>query len=87
MNTPSMGRIVSAVGFRATINGTDTCPAMITRVWGEVDGVWTVNATLFPDTGSPLPLTSLRLFAEEAPAREALGAGPTVTTLHWPARV
>jgi hypothetical protein len=87
MNTATMGQIVSAVGFRATMNGTDTCPAMITRVWGEQDGVWTVNATLFPDTAAPISVTSVKLYSDEAAAREALTAHSTVTSLHWPERI
>lgn len=85
--TPRQGNIVPAVGFRATMNGTDTCPAIITRVWGEQEGVWTVNATLFPDTAAPIPVTSVKLYQDEAAARESLGAHATVTALHWPARV
>jgi len=88
MNTATQGRIVSAVGFRATMNGTDTAPALLTRVWGEPaeDGSVTVNATVFPDTGSPVSITSAKLWPDEEAARASL-AHTTMTALYWPARV
>lgn len=86
MGTPTVGRIVLAVGFRATLNGTDTAPALLTRVWGEGDEYWTVNATVFPDTGSPISITSARLYKDGDAARESI-QHPTTTALYWPPRV
>lgn len=85
--TPDQGRIVMAVGFRATMNGTDTAPAMVTRVWGEEapDGSVTVNATVFPDTGSPVCISSAKLWHTEDAARESL-QHETMTALYWPPR-
>lgn len=84
--TPSLGRIVLAVGGPAVGNGSDTAPAVITRVWGaHPDGGWTVNMTVFPDAGiSPaVPATSARLFDTEDEARTYLPA----TAAYWPPRV
>ncbi len=76
-----------AVGFRAAMNGTDEAPALITRVWSETeDGATTVNATVFPDTGSPVNVTSVKLWPDEAAARASL-AHSTTTALYWPERV
>jgi hypothetical protein len=84
---PSICRIVTAVGFRARSNGTDVCPAVITRVWGEKeDGTWTVNATLFRDNAAPQAVSSVSLWPDEESARGALSAAENVTALHWPAR-
>jgi hypothetical protein len=84
---PSLGRIVLAVGTQATSNGTDVAPALITRVWGEnPDGSWTVNMTVFPDAGSPVNATSVKVFADEEAARAALPF-PTATAAYWPPRV
>lgn len=85
---PSIGRIVTAVGFKARSNGTDEAPAMITRVWGQrEDGVWTVNATLFPDNKDPQLITSVLLYPSPDAARETYAANEQTTALHWPERV
>jgi hypothetical protein len=88
MTAPSVGRIVLAVGFRATMNGTDTAPALLTRTWGDAgpDGAFTVNATVFPDTGSAVCITSAKLWPDEEAARASLQHG-TMTALYWPPRV
>lgn len=84
---PSAGRIVLAVGAQAAGNGSDVAPALITRTWGEnEDGSWTVNMTVFPDAGSPVSATSVKLFADEEMAREAL-VFSTSTAAYWPPRV
>lgn len=86
---PTPGRIVMAVGFLARSNGTDTCPAIITRVWGQApDGGWTVNATIFRDNAAPNHATSVTLYHDEPAARLKLDGQPyeTLTVLHWPAR-
>lgn len=85
--TPSIGRIVTAVGFLARSNGTDVAPAMITRTWGQhEDGTWTVNVTIFRDNAAENYATSVRLFDTEDEARASL-QHETGTALHWPARV
>jgi len=85
---PSPARVVLAVGGKAEYNGTDTCPAVITRVWGENDnGSWTVNARLLPDASNETPaVTSVYLHENEEAARATL-THPTTVALYWPARV
>lgn len=83
---PSKGCIVLAVGAAATSNGSDEAPAIITRVWNEVDGRWCVNATVFPDYAQPKLITSAYLHNDEEKAREAL-RHESMTALYWPPRV
>lgn len=84
---PSIGRIVTAVGFLARSNGTDEAPAIITRVWGErPDGGWTVNATIFRDNAAENYASSVLLFEDADVARAHL-QHEQATALHWPARV
>lgn len=86
--TPTIGRIVTAVGLLARSNGTDECPAMITRVWSQrEDGAWLVNATLFRDAASENYATSVYLFFDGEAARTVLAENEHATALHWPARV
>jgi hypothetical protein len=77
--------MLMAVGFRATMNGSDTAPALITRVWGSnaEDGSVTVNATVFPDTGSPIAVTSVKAWPDEEEARGSLQHS-TATAIYWP---
>lgn len=86
---PSPVRMVLAVGGKATSNGTDTAPAVITRVWNDqpgADGAWLVNATVFPDCGDPALASSAYLHADEASARASL-THESQTALYWPPRV
>jgi hypothetical protein len=86
--TPTVGRIVLAVGFKAQANGTDVAPAIITRVWSQRDdGAWCVNAKLFRDASSCEDVTSAYLFDDEEAARSNNESHETTTSLHWPARV
>lgn len=86
MQKPSPARIVLAVGAKAQSNGTDTAPAIITRVWSEKDDVWLVNATVLPDATDPVVATSVYLYADEEAARGSLQNEYT-TALYWPPRV
>lgn len=69
---PSIARAVIVLGIHS--NGTDTQPAVITRVWGE-GGIDTrdkpvmVNVTVFPDVGEPFAQGSIHLYETEAAAR------------------
>lgn len=83
MSAVRMGHIVAAVGFRATMNGSDTAPALVTRVWGgpAEDGSVTVNATVFPDTGSAVSITSAKVWPDEEAARASL-QHETMTALY-----
>lgn len=49
---PSLGRTIITLGV-VNSNGTDECPAIITRVWSDKDPAngapVCVNATVFPD--------------------------------------
>jgi hypothetical protein len=86
---PSVCRIIKAMGPRARNNGADQCPGIITRVWStepDADGAWLINATLFPDTGSANPATSIKLYADEPAARAALEANVHATVAFWPPR-
>lgn len=86
--TPSIGRIVIAVGGVARSNGTDVAPAIITRTWNEQpDGSWIVNVHVFPDAGIEQNATSLKLWPDEDSARQALDGQPlSVYAAFWPAR-
>lgn len=86
MQTPSKGRIVIAQIDPNFNNGDDTCPAVVTQVWGQalgtVDG-WTVNLRLIPDSSqAPIWKTSSTLFESE---EEARGFG--LSGCFWPPRV
>jgi hypothetical protein len=100
MTTPTPGGIVTLRGLYARSNGADECPAMITRVWGEVDGEqgpegWSINATAFPDAKMPQPATSVRLCVDRAAADAYVAAmaargvaNPAdISVAHWPDRV
>lgn len=84
---PSAGHIVLAVGGKAEANGSDTCPAVITRVWSERDGAWLTNARLLPDASNESPaVMSVYLFDDEQAARDSR-QHETATALYWPPRV
>jgi hypothetical protein len=55
-------------------NGTREHPAVVTRVWGDVDtkdGPVTVNLTMFPDGGGePQFFSSIQLFNDRATAHK-----------------
>ena len=90
--TPSPSRIVMLKGARVATNGTDRCPAIVTRVWGtepSTDGSWTLNTTAFPDAAPSHAVTSVKLFVDEAAADAYLDTcGPEYrpTVAFWPAR-
>ncbi len=87
MQTPSPARTVLAVGGKAKSNGAEVAPAVITRVWSQRDETsWLVNATLLPDCGAPVVVTSVYLFEDEQAARDSL-QHETATALYWPPRV
>lgn len=88
MQTPTQGRTVMAVGHLAAANGTDTCPAVITRVWSErEDGAWCTNATVLPDAEDATRRAwSTYLHENEEAARASL-THPEMTALYWPERV
>lgn len=79
MQKPSVGSFVHVRGTAVERNGTDVAPAVITRVWNDE----LVNLTAFPDEGSPLRLTSVRL-AESA---DAATPEQCPTLAYWPPRV
>lgn len=85
---PTPGRIVLAVGNLARANGTDTAPAIITRVWPNAspdESPWCTNVTIFRDADEPQPATSVYVHANEEAARGALASGAS-TALYWPPR-
>lgn len=86
MPKPTVGRSVLVLGGPAVSNGTDIAPGVITRVWSED----TVNVTVYPDgRNESRACTSVRLYRDEAAAREAHAAvGPEATATarfaYWP---
>lgn len=67
MITPSLGRIILVNVQPVTNNGSDTAPAVITRVWSDT----MVNVRVLLDTSTNPPnLTSVTLY----PTREDLDA-------------
>lgn len=88
MQTPSLGRVVLAVGGKACANGSDTAPAVITRVWSpdEERQRWCVNVTVLPDCADPIQAPSSYLYADEESARASL-SHESMTALFWPPRV
>lgn len=78
---PSLGRIVLADVDPAQNNGSETAPAVITRVWNDLpDGRWIVNVRVLVDSDAvPLFLSSVYLHAQEPDER-----GHSVW---WPPRV
>ena len=83
MQKPSKGRIVIAQASPEGNNGDDTCPAVVTRVWGErPDGSWAINLKTLKDGPVDEWKTSVVLFDTEEDAR-AYGLGGCF----WPPRV
>jgi len=81
---PSIGRIV-LVRTMQWFNGSNVHPAMITRVWMDVDtetDVAMVNLQVLPDCAPPYCLTSVSLF--DTPEQAMAGVGDTA---FWPPRV
>jgi len=74
---PTIGRIVIALVDPSRNNGTDVCPAIITRVWGPT----MVNVKTLNDSLANEWLTSVTLFDTEDEAREH---GPH--SCFWPPR-
>lgn len=85
MQTPSLARMVLAIVNPSGNNGSDVCPAVITRVWGaHPSGGWTVNLRTVKDgSGTDEWLTSRLLFDTEELARDLGGHG----ACFWPPRV
>lgn len=93
MQKASPGRTVMVIGGPARSNGTDTAPAVITRVWGigyPGNGVACpmVNATVLPDNSHQTrAVTSISLYADEKTARDNLGDDLDAAVAHWPTMV
>lgn len=87
--TPSVARIVMAMGPRARGNGAQEAPAIITRVWSgpNENGAWLVNAMIFLDAGNANPATSVYIYADRKAAEEAIAKNEHATVLFWPERV
>jgi len=93
---PTQARIVIAKGGAARSNGSETAPAIITRVWDQnlpMD-YWNVNVTVFPDAAAPVVVTSARLYYDVEAADAAVKAmqetsawHESMTVLYWPPRV
>jgi hypothetical protein len=80
---PSLGRIVIAFVHPTKNNGTDVCPAVITRVWGDN----TVNIRTLNDSNNLEWKTSVRLFDTEEEARAMDFIGDVPLACFWPSRV
>lgn len=84
MTKPAIGRIVHLVGTHADSNGADVAPAIITRVWSDE----MINVCVFPDSGTPHNVTSVKLVADEAAARALSDGLPyKQNAAFWPSRV
>ncbi len=83
---PSLARMVLALVDPIGNNGSDTCPAVITRVGSEnADGSWIVNIKTIKDGKVDEWLTSVYLFETAEQARAASKAG--ASACFWPPRV
>lgn len=85
MPKPTVGRSVLVLGGPAVSNGTDVAPGVITRVWSDE----MVNVTIHPDySNQPRCCSSVRLYPNEAAAREAHDSAPngagTTPYAYWP---
>ncbi len=76
---PSIGRIVIAFVDPLRNNGSDVCPAVITRVWSDT----MVNVRTLNDSENLEWKTSITLFENEGQAR----ASGNNHSCFWPARV
>lgn len=68
----SICRSIVVTGI-VTNNSTVEHPAVVNRVWGDGEGgpagcIGMVNATVFPDMGTPTCLGSINVFADKAAA-------------------
>lgn len=79
----SLCRFVLVLGPVACHNGADVAPAVITRVWSAE----LVNVTVLPDGYQPRHATSVRLFADEQAARDAIAGNEHGVAAYWPPRV
>lgn len=77
---PSIGRIVIAIVDPNFNNGSDVCPAIITRVWGPN----MVNIKTLNDSTNTEWKTSVTLYHDEVAAR---APGAVSRCCFWPARV
>lgn len=86
---PSISRQVVAKGLHS--NGTDTHPAIITRVWRNAepsDGIVLVNLVIFPDLDQPVVRGSVRMFETSSDANAWLATQADGTlACFWPDRV
>lgn len=81
MPKPALGRIVHAFVDPAMNNGSDVCPAIITRVWTDE----MVNLRLVPDSDAPMrSMTSVGLYADEESARAACEGKSWLSGAFWP---
>jgi hypothetical protein len=80
---PSLGRIVIAFVHPTKNNGTDVCPAIITRVWSDT----MVNIRTINDSNNMEHKASVRLFDTEEEARAMDFPGPAPLAAFWPPRV
>lgn len=92
MQTPSIGRIVGAFADPKKNNGSDVCPAVITRVWSSStvagDDAWCVNLRLLYDTPYDVgSATSVWLFEDEQTARENDAVRLSPCSAFWLERV
>lgn len=81
----SLGRIVLVTGQYVTANGTDTAPAIVTRVWGDD----LVNVSALPDiAGEVRRCTSIQIHPDEESARAWIAEDPNRSiAAYWPPRV
>jgi len=84
MLTPTIGRIVTVLGGTARVNGTDSAPAVITRVWSDE----LVNVTVLCDAPTTGRHTSITLCPDEESARaKPEGQPEAYAVAYWPVRV
>ncbi len=80
---PQIGDRVIAFVHPTKNNGTDVCPAVITRVWSDT----MVNIKTFNDSNNLEHKTSVRLFDTEEGARAMDFIGPVPLAAFRPPRV
>lgn len=74
---------ILAIGFAS--NGVDVQAGVITRDWNPTDspGVHLINATIFPDCGTPFARGSIHFYGSEELARKAFAESETKTQCAW----
>jgi hypothetical protein len=90
MSKPAVGRIVHVLMRPSENNGSDTAPAIITRVWSDT----CVNVRVLADSDAVAWHTSVSLHADRAaadaavaPVREMHGDSAILRAAWWPERV